>query len=304
MRLASIKIENFRSIKNIEIELPQVCAIVGRNNAGKSNILEAVRRVLAGDWGPRTSSFSEDDVYLRDPKLDITIECSFEPLSNTVSSKKAIPFISGRCNSYTHTINGVRWPERRLEQTCFDEAGKQPTVMTGYPRRSSPPKFEPLLGVPAEIREAVPLIHIGADRSLRRQLPNQQYSLLRRIFEDIDEDFQNPENKVAVRDRDGNEHEVPRTERLQRLLTLVMKLLKTDKFKRVETSIKPDLAISFQIPVGVVYDKDSSDFTIWSESGKSIVSMRMRCAVLLEKINSKSCHNATRITPTQHVSGL
>jgi len=384
--------------------------------------------------------------------------------------------------------------------------------MTGYPRRSSPPKFEPLLGVPAEIREAVPLIHIGADRSLRRQLPNQQYSLLRRIFEDIDEDFQNPENKVAVRDRDGNEHEVPRTERLQRLLTLVMKLLKTDKFKRVETSIKQnvleqlglkaeaddidlyftpmssmdfyknldlvirdhgftisaievgegfqnaivlavlrafeetkrkgaillieepemflhpqmqrslyktlqkigetnqviytthsphfvsvpeyrdvllvrrngegtcviqsslatdnrrrekflkeldperselfftrrlllvegdteklsypgyaaklgldldrrgativevggkrnlkdfaDLAISFQIPVGVVYDKDSSDFTIWSESGKSIVSMRMRCAVLLEKINSKSCHNATRITPTQHVSGL
>jgi putative ATP-dependent endonuclease of the OLD family len=113
--------------------------------------------------------------------------------------------------------------------------------MTGYPRRSSPPKFEPLLGVPAEIREAVPLIHIGADRSLRRQLPNQQYSLLRRIFEDIDEDFQNPENKVAVRDRDGNEHEVPRTERLQRLLTLVMKLLKTDKFKRVETSIKQNV---------------------------------------------------------------
>jgi hypothetical protein len=64
---------------SLEIELPQVCAIVGPNNAGKSNILEAMRRVLASDWGPRASSFSEDDVYLRDAELDIIIECSFEP---------------------------------------------------------------------------------------------------------------------------------------------------------------------------------------------------------------------------------
>jgi putative ATP-dependent endonuclease of OLD family len=79
MRLKRIKVENFRSVQALEIELPQVCAIVGPNNAGKSNILEAMRRVLAGDWAPRVSSFSEDDVYLRDADLDITIECSFQP---------------------------------------------------------------------------------------------------------------------------------------------------------------------------------------------------------------------------------
>ena len=79
MRLKRIKVENFRSVQALEIELPQVCAVVGPNNAGKSNILEAMRRVLASDWAPRASSFSEDDVYLRDAELDITIECSFEP---------------------------------------------------------------------------------------------------------------------------------------------------------------------------------------------------------------------------------
>jgi putative ATP-dependent endonuclease of the OLD family len=69
MKLKHIKIKNFRSVQTLDIELPQVCAIVGPNNAGKSNILEAIRRVLAGDWGPRASSFSDDDVYLRDPEL-------------------------------------------------------------------------------------------------------------------------------------------------------------------------------------------------------------------------------------------
>jgi putative ATP-dependent endonuclease of OLD family len=72
-------------------------------------------------------------------------------------------------------------------------------------------------------------------------LPSQQYSLLRRIFEDINEDFQNPENKVVVRDREGNEREVARIERLEQLLKLVMNLLKTDEFKRVEASIKQNV---------------------------------------------------------------
>lgn len=242
MGLKRIKVENFRSVQTLEIELPQVCTIVGPNNAGKSNILEAMRRVLASDWGPRASSFSEDDVYLRDAELDITIECSFEPPIEYRKLKEGDAVqIETMQFLYTRYKRGPQTGTRRLEQTCFDETGKQPTVMTGYAKRGTPPKFEPLLGIPQEVREAVPLIYIGTDRSLRRQLPSQQYSLLRRIFEDINEDFQNPENKVVVRDREGNEREVARIERLEQLLKLVMNLLKTDEFKRVEASIKQNV---------------------------------------------------------------
>ena len=95
------------------------------------------------------------------------------------------------------------------------------------PHRSS----SPCSGIPQEVREAVPLIYIGTDRSLRRQLPSQQYSLLRRIFEDINEDFQNPENKVVVRDREGNEREVARIERLEQLLKLVMNSATDKRFQ-------------------------------------------------------------------------
>jgi putative ATP-dependent endonuclease of the OLD family len=218
MKLKHIKVKNFRSVQTLDIELPQVCAIVGPNNAGKSNILEAIRRVLASDWGPRASNFSEDDVYLRDGELDITIECSFEPPIEYRKLKNADAVqIETMQFLYTRYKRGPETGTRRLEQICLDETGKQPTVMTGYPKQGTPPKFEPVLGIPQEVREAVALIYIGSDRSLRRQLPSQQYSLLRRIFEDINEDFQDPENKIVVRDRKGNDHEVARSERLARM---------------------------------------------------------------------------------------
>lgn len=50
MRLKSLHIENFRSINKLDIELPQVCGIVGPNNAGKTNLLEAIKRVLGYDF--------------------------------------------------------------------------------------------------------------------------------------------------------------------------------------------------------------------------------------------------------------
>jgi putative ATP-dependent endonuclease of OLD family len=181
-------------------------------------------------------------VYLRDAELDITIECSFEPPIEYRKLKEGDTVqIETMQFLYTRFKRGPQTGFRRLEQKCFDETGELPTIMAGYAKRGTPPKFEPLLGIPQEVREAVPLIYIGTDRSLRRQLPSQQYSLLRRIFEDINEDFQNRENKVVVRDREGNEREVARIERLEQLLKLVMNLLKTDEFKRVEASIRQNV---------------------------------------------------------------
>lgn len=45
-RLSSVSIENFKSILEIEFELSDFTPLVGYNNAGKSNILEAIKWVL------------------------------------------------------------------------------------------------------------------------------------------------------------------------------------------------------------------------------------------------------------------
>jgi putative ATP-dependent endonuclease of the OLD family len=69
---------NFRSIEDITLSLPQVCALVGPNNSGNSNILEAVRRVLGTGW-VSVSSFAAEDVFMHDSARDITISCSIDP---------------------------------------------------------------------------------------------------------------------------------------------------------------------------------------------------------------------------------
>ena len=129
MRLKSLRVENFRSLQTLKIELPQVCAIVGPNNSGKSNILEAIRRVLAPEWGPRTRDFAEDDVYLRDETLDIEIECAFEPPLEYRKLKEADPVQIERFRFVFDRYKiGPQAGTRRLEQSSPTLPGRSPRL--------------------------------------------------------------------------------------------------------------------------------------------------------------------------------
>jgi len=44
MLLKKIRIENFRSLKNIEFDMSNYIVVFGKNNEGKSNILKAIKR--------------------------------------------------------------------------------------------------------------------------------------------------------------------------------------------------------------------------------------------------------------------
>lgn len=78
MKIKSIRLKNFRSIgDSIEIHLPQICAFVGANNAGKSNILSALNKVLGKDW-ITVNNFNDEDVYQKNAENDIQIDIEFE----------------------------------------------------------------------------------------------------------------------------------------------------------------------------------------------------------------------------------
>src|SRR5438093_13277934 len=84
MKITSLRIENFRSIKSLEIELGDTTVLIGPNNAGKKAILDAVRIALTRRWGQRGTGFTEYDVHLAtetdDPKASpgVTIELRAE----------------------------------------------------------------------------------------------------------------------------------------------------------------------------------------------------------------------------------
>ena len=70
MRIKRLKINNFRSIRNLELELGPTTVFIGPNNAGKTAILDAVRIVLTRRWGQKGTGFTEYDIHLADENAD------------------------------------------------------------------------------------------------------------------------------------------------------------------------------------------------------------------------------------------
>jgi putative ATP-dependent endonuclease of OLD family len=95
-----------------------------------------------------------------------------------------------------------------------------------------------VIGIPQEVRDQIPLIYIGPDRSLAAQLPGARNSLLRRMFEDIDQDLCAPSQTIELQQRDGTTVTVSRLERFRRLISAAMDLLRTAEFDKLESAIK------------------------------------------------------------------
>lgn len=238
MRIKHIRIEHYRSIKQLKFDVPQICALVGPNNAGKSNILTAIYKVLGRDW-VTVNSFDLDDVYGRDPDTDMRITITFDPPVEYRKFKHVDPVeIPTFSFEYTRYKVGQNKGQRRLEQKCLTLDGKPPMVLKKAPKKGEKHEYEPLVNIPSEVRQNVPLIYIGTNRSLKEQLPSARYSLLRQLLEDINRDLHDPSQTVTVPDGEGSEKTVARAERFRELMENAMKLLRAESFVQLEKSIK------------------------------------------------------------------
>jgi putative ATP-dependent endonuclease of OLD family len=83
--IKKIKIQNFRSIRNLEIKLGKINAFIGSNNAGKSNIMKALNLIL-GEGYPTIKSFDDKDFYRYSRDNSILIQVSFDQPLNCDSS--------------------------------------------------------------------------------------------------------------------------------------------------------------------------------------------------------------------------
>jgi hypothetical protein len=91
MKLAKLSISNFRSIRSApDIRIESLQAFVGQNNAGKSNILRALRCFLsAGAGGMELDHFN-------DPAKPSSIECEFDSLSEPEKRRLRRYLIGGK----------------------------------------------------------------------------------------------------------------------------------------------------------------------------------------------------------------
>ena len=70
MQITRLKIENFRSIRSLDIDLDDTTVFIGQNNVGKTAILDALRIVLTRRWGQRGTGFTENDVHRENQDID------------------------------------------------------------------------------------------------------------------------------------------------------------------------------------------------------------------------------------------
>ena len=64
MHIASIRIKNFRGLKDIAIPLARATVLIGENNSGKSSVLDCISLTLGRRWGQRGTGFSEYDLTI------------------------------------------------------------------------------------------------------------------------------------------------------------------------------------------------------------------------------------------------
>src|SRR5438105_1948462 len=150
MRISRLVVDNFRSIEHLDIELPQMGAIIGPNNAGKSNLLLAIQRVLGRDW-VRVGDFQDEDVYGGDADKDVRIAVTFDPPLVYQKFKGApVANVSTLVFEYTRYKIGTQKGQRRLEQTCLNSDGKSVTVLAKAPKKGEQHQYQPLTGIPSE----------------------------------------------------------------------------------------------------------------------------------------------------------
>jgi len=64
MLLRSVRIENFRGLVKLELDLDEMTVLIGENNCGKTTVLEAIRLCLSRSFNRRAIPFEDHDYHL------------------------------------------------------------------------------------------------------------------------------------------------------------------------------------------------------------------------------------------------
>lgn len=78
MKLSWLRIQNYRSCRDISLDLSSMHALVGANNAGKSTVLRALDFL----FNPSTKTLNEESFWNKDTTLEIRVEAVFSELSD------------------------------------------------------------------------------------------------------------------------------------------------------------------------------------------------------------------------------
>jgi putative ATP-dependent endonuclease of OLD family len=162
--IESLIIRNFRSVKDLEVRLGEINAFIGPHNAGKSNIMRALKLVL-GEGYPTVRSFDDEDFYNYDKSNPIRIEVRFD------RSLKTNPNVHGFRLEYDGDTCGYSGIDQDGELCRWPGGGE--------------------VRVSNRMKDEVFLMYVGLDRQAHQQLRPTKWTTYGKLLNDIEEKIDN-----------------------------------------------------------------------------------------------------------------
>lgn len=239
MKISRIHIENYRSIKLLDFEPSDYCALIGENNAGKSNVLRALNLVLGETW-PTDRIFSEEDFNEFNTANDIVIQVFF---SETIEEwrnncKCEISGFELKGKAYKRKVGSKPAGTIVIDFSCIDKNGKicQYPAVPYEKGKQYKGTYYPLK-VSRELRDKIPLIYVDVMRDYSKQDPSNRWSILRRLFSDINTSLASDKTLVVVSTPEG-EQKLTRKQAFELKIKEAYSYLRTDQFTEIENKIR------------------------------------------------------------------
>ena len=166
----------------------ELCALIGGNNTGKSNILKALNLVLGDSW-PSTRSISEEDFFGYDTSEDMVISVWFDEkqtVTGDVGDQQDFSGIQFRVTKYQRKSGKHVKGDPKSEFVCIDDSGNPVTVLRRNPRAAASSKPHPqVAGVTQDIRDNLPTVMVDVDRNAKYHLSGNRYTIFGRLLLDV-----------------------------------------------------------------------------------------------------------------------
>ena len=239
MKISRVHIENYRSIKSLDFSPNNYCALIGENNAGKSNILKAINLVLGETW-PTDRTFTEEDFNEYNTANNIVIQIFFDEVIEEWRNncKCDISGFELRGKAYKRQVKTKPAGTLVVDFVCIDKNGKAckyPATPYKQGERYSGQYYE--LKVTKELREKIPFIYVDVMRDYNRQDPSNRWSILRRLFNDINTNLSSDKTTVTVDTPEGKK-KLTRKQAFELKIKEAYSFLQTEQFLEIENKIR------------------------------------------------------------------
>lgn len=163
MFINSLTIKNFRSIKELTIQPSNLCALIGPNSAGKTNVLRALDLILGEGWASKAKVAKE---LFNDVSQPILIEASFrEPIIYSYVDKYS--------REQSKTVSSIK-----LEMGLEPELSAKTTINNGED-----------LYYQDSFKKACHFIFIPSERQLASELRVSQWTMLGKLMKLVYENY-------------------------------------------------------------------------------------------------------------------